>query len=238
MSRFLLIATLFITTNYSFSQKTQEATLTTTGSAQTKDRAVQNSLRSAIEQAFGAFISSNTEILNDELISDEITSVSSGNIEKYEILSAVNNKKDNSWFVTTKVTVSVGKLTQFVQSKGIKVEIKGGMFAANMRQQQLNKESEYKALLNMLKPFHQAMINAYDYKLEVSQPTALDQNNAKWKVKLNAIAEPNENIVTGWQILDNTLKSIALSDNEIAEYIGTNKSKEDIEKHYKQFYLN
>ena len=223
MSRFLLIATLFITTNYSFSQKTQEATLTTTGSAQTKDRAVQNSLRSAIEQAFGAFISSNTEILNDELISDEITSVSSGNIEKYEILSAVNNKKDNSWFVTTKVTVSVGKLTQFVQSKGIKVEIKGGMFAANMRQQQLNKESEYKALLNMLKPFHQAMINAYDYKLEVSQPTALDQNNAKWKVKLNAIAEPNENIVTGWQILDNTLKSIALSDNEIAEYIDLKK---------------
>jgi hypothetical protein len=44
-------------------------------------------LRSAIEQAFGAFISSKTEILNDNLVKDEIVSVSNGNIQKFEVLS-------------------------------------------------------------------------------------------------------------------------------------------------------
>ena len=40
-------------------------TLTTTGSGPSKEIAVQQSLRSAIEQAFGAFISAKTEILVD-----------------------------------------------------------------------------------------------------------------------------------------------------------------------------
>ena len=109
-------------------------TLKTTGSAETKEKAVQYALRSAIEQAFGAFISSNTEILNDELVADEITSVASGNIEKYDILSETVNEEGNSWFVTANVIVSVGKLTEFVQAKGVEVEVKGGLFAINIKE--------------------------------------------------------------------------------------------------------
>ena len=141
---------------FSLASVAQENTVTlkTTGSAETKEKAVQYALRSAIEQAFGAFISSNTEILNDELVADEITSVASGNIEKYDILSETVNEEGNSWFVTANVIVSVGKLTEFVQAKGVEVEVKGGLYAINIKQQKLNEESEYISLLNFYKVFH------------------------------------------------------------------------------------
>jgi hypothetical protein len=55
-------------------------TLVVSGQGKTQDEAKQNALRSAIEQAFGAFISSKTEILNDNLVKDEIVSLTNGNI--------------------------------------------------------------------------------------------------------------------------------------------------------------
>ena len=59
------------------------AILTVSGSGKTQEEAKQNALRNAIEQAFGTFISSNTQILNDNLVKDEIVSVSNGNIQEY-----------------------------------------------------------------------------------------------------------------------------------------------------------
>lgn len=47
-------------------------TLTVNGQGQTKEQATTNALRSAIEQTFGVFVSSNTQILNDDLVKDEI----------------------------------------------------------------------------------------------------------------------------------------------------------------------
>ena len=51
--------------------------ITTTGSGRTIEEAKTNALRSAIEQAYGVYISSKTEILNDNISSDEITSITS-----------------------------------------------------------------------------------------------------------------------------------------------------------------
>jgi hypothetical protein len=198
-------------------------TLKTTGSAETKEKAVQYALRSAIEQAFGAFISSNTEILNDELVADEITSVASGNIEKYDILSETVNEEGNSWFVTANVIVSVGKLTEFVQAKGVEVEVKGGLFAINIKQKQLNSDGEYKAILDMLKPFHEAMLNAYDYELEVGQPVAKDQENKNWEVTLKVLANANKNLESALQIIKSTLSSLSLTSEELVEYKKLNK---------------
>ena len=64
-------------------------TLTVVGSGKTIEEAKTNALRSAIEQAYGVFVSSNTEILNDELIKDEIVSISSGNIKEFKICVAI-----------------------------------------------------------------------------------------------------------------------------------------------------
>ena len=68
-------------------QNTNDVTLTVVGSGKTIEEAKTNALRSAIEQAYGAFVSSNTEILNDEIVKNEIVSISSGNIKEFKILS-------------------------------------------------------------------------------------------------------------------------------------------------------
>ncbi len=71
-----------------FSQtENKDVTITTVGSGKTIEGSTQSALRSAIEQAFGAFISAKTEIVNDALIRDEIISVSNGNIKSYEIIN-------------------------------------------------------------------------------------------------------------------------------------------------------
>ena len=65
-------------------QDDKTVTLTVSGSGKTQQEALTSALRNAIEQAFGTFISSNTQILNDNLIKGEIISVSSGNIQEYK----------------------------------------------------------------------------------------------------------------------------------------------------------
>ena len=218
-NRYKSIILLFILSmSISVSAQDQMTTLTTTGSGPSKEIAVQQSLRSAIEQAFGAFISAKTEILNDELVSDEITSVSSGNIQEYVLLSEVYNPEASSYFVTTKVTVSLSKLTTFVQSKGVEVEIKGGLFAANMIQQELNAKSEYEAVKNMLIPFHKAMLQAYDFNLTTSDPVLEDKESNKWKIALSVNATANANFDLAFSIVENTLRGITLSEEEIQEY--------------------
>ena len=66
-----------------------EVTLVVSGEGATKDEATKVALQSAIEQAFGTFVSANTQILNDELVKDEIVTVSSGNVKNYEYLSEI-----------------------------------------------------------------------------------------------------------------------------------------------------
>ena len=67
ISKILLFAALVISFD-TYSQDDKTVTLIVSGQGNTKDEAKQNALRSAIEQAFGTFVSSKTEILNDELV--------------------------------------------------------------------------------------------------------------------------------------------------------------------------
>ena len=71
----------------------------------TEEDAKTSALRSAIEQAFGTFVSSRTEILNDELLQDQIVSVSNGNIKKFEVLSSLYLPDQKLHLITLNATV-------------------------------------------------------------------------------------------------------------------------------------
>jgi hypothetical protein len=118
MKKRLLVLLIISFLYYSgFSQESDKSVvLTVTGQGNTIDIARTKALRSAIEQAFGAFISSKTEILNDSLLKDEIISVANGNIQKYEIIDEALLPNNNQ-STTLKATVSIGKLTTFVNQK-------------------------------------------------------------------------------------------------------------------------
>ena len=83
-----------------------EVTLVVSADGTSKDEAVKLALRSAIEQTYGAFVSSNTVLLNDELVKDEIVTVSSGNVKEYKELTS-NKLPNGRTYVTLQATVSI-----------------------------------------------------------------------------------------------------------------------------------
>lgn len=217
---FLII--LFLLNSTIYSQEDKTVSLTVTGTGKTLEQAKNNALRSAIEQAFGAFISTNTEILNDNLISDQITSVANGNIQSFDILDKFQLSDDN-WSATLKAVVSVNKLISFVESKGITVEIKGGLFALNIKQQMLNEENEVKSILNLTSILFDFMQNSFDYNLKVGEPISVDGDNQKWNLPMTVSTIANKNMDVLNEYCLNTLKNISLSQEETNNYVTLKK---------------
>ena len=69
------------------------------------------------------FVSSNTEILNDELLKDEIVSVSSGNIKSFTEVGA--NVHNGIFSVTLETIVSTSALASYAKAKGSACELVG-----------------------------------------------------------------------------------------------------------------
>jgi len=240
MKTLLLFSTLFAF-NIVFSQTTENTvTLTTSGTGKTLEEAKNNALRSAIEQAFGAFVSSKTEILNDQLVSDQITSVSSGNIQKFEIKSESKLPND-IWCTTLTATVSVDKLISFVQAKGVTVEIKGGLFALNVKQQILNENGEVNAILNLFELVYNNFGNCFNFELFAGRPVSLSNSNQNWEIPLKLRSLTNENISEYNKLFSDYLRALSLTQEELETYKSLNKEtfkvKISSEGKVEEFYL-
>ncbi len=193
-------------------------TLTVNGQGATKEVATANALRSAIEQAFGVFVSANTQILNDNLVKDEIATVSSGNIQAYKELSCVN-MPNGEVSATLSATVAIGKLLAYAKSKGSSAEFAGQTFAMDMKMLELNKQNEKKALEHMLSQLEALVPHVFDWKLDVGQPVVSGNN---YKLPMSVTAMSNEASDAFYKTLMGTLKSLSLSPEEIAKYKSRN----------------
>lgn len=211
----ILFSILYLTPLFSQTES-KVAVITVSGSGKTQDEAKQNALRDAIEQAFGTFISSNTQILNDELVKDEIVSVSNGNIQEYTVLSEVQTS-DGYWSNTVKAKVAIDKLTSFCESKGVNVEFKGALFSLNVKQQILNEENEKSAIKNMCKVLKDISEKSFDYQISAGEPTSLGNNN-NWKIPITITATTNANFKTMSDYLLATLTGISLTPEEVSNY--------------------
>lgn len=152
-----------------------EVTLVVSADGATKDEAVKTALRSAIEQSYGAFVSANTTILNDELVKDEIVTVSSGNIKSYDEISC-NQLSNGHASVTLKAIVSISKLVSYAQSKGAETEFAGATLGANIAMYALNKKNEAIVLKNMIAQWD-TMGNTFDYEVELGEPIILPKTS-------------------------------------------------------------
>ncbi len=221
MKQLILIVTLALSIN-AYAQDDKTVTLVASGQGKTQDEAKQVALRSAIEQAFGTFISSKTEILNDNLVKDEIVSVTNGNIQKFDVLSELQ-LPDGSYATTLKAIVSVTKLTSFCESKGVEVEFKGALFAFNINQQMLNELNEQKLIGNMKSIVNSISKNAFNYEIKTDQPLSISGSNDEWNVPVTIDVTVNKNFVNIPKIIFSTLKGCALSQTEAETYIKLNK---------------
>ena len=191
-----------------------EVSLVVSGEGATKDDATKIALRSAIEQAFGTFVSSNTKILNDELVKDEIVTVSSGNIKSYEYLS-VNNSSGN-YNVVVKAVVSIGKLISYTQAKGGQTELAGETFIMNVKMTELYKKNEEKAIEHLIMKLKELLPNMLDYSISAG---TVSRKGERCIIPAIVTICTNNNYKVPRNIIWNTLSALCLkTEAEIRDY--------------------
>ena len=196
-------------------------TLVTSGSGATEDDATKNALRNALEQAYGTFVSSNTTIVNDELVNDAITSISSGNVLGYEQISSISTP--DGFSVSVKAVVSIGDLVTFATSRGMTAELAGNTFLMNRNLARLNKENERAAIKNLVEQLSAIVKKGmYDYTVETDQPRTNDSYwgsaGAEYAIDIFVHAKPNANFKIFWETIHRTLSSLSMSSTESANY--------------------
>jgi hypothetical protein len=120
----------------------------TAGEGPSQELAINRALRQAIEKVLGAFISSKTNIVNDSLLTDEFTSISSGNISSYNIIS--ETKQDNVYHVVVSSSVSPEKIVLSATTKtGKEFELSGGVYYQNILKEEFYKKGEIEVFKNL-----------------------------------------------------------------------------------------
>ena len=191
------------------------ATLIVNGQGVTKEIATTNALRSAIEQAFGVFVSANTEIMNDNLVKEEIATMSSGNIQKYEEISCIN-MANGEISVTLSATVAIGKLVAYVKSKGSTAEFAGQHFAMNMKINELNEQNEVKALQHAQHQLRELAEHMFDLKLSVGYPTLANDGN--YRLNMIVTLQSNEASDAFYKTFYGILQSLSLDSAQTFGY--------------------
>ncbi len=179
----------------------------TSGEGNTRDEAINNALRRAVEQTYGVYLTSSTDIINDEIMNDQIATVSSGNIYDYEVLS--DFKSDNIWSVNIRALVSLGDLASYVSSKTGSAEINAEGFQRNVKLWNVNKENEIKALEILRKKiireyFH---VNYYDLSIKVDEPVYNPQTK-NYSIRYTVKAHPNSNMTRLYNEVMQTIKCL------------------------------
>lgn len=189
--------------------------LIVTGDGETKDEATKVALRSAIEQTYGTFVSSNTRLLNDEQVKDEIVTVSSGNVKSYNIIN--ENERNGRYYVTVDAIVSIGKLISYVKSKGAEAELAGASFAMDIKMKELNRKNQDLALKSMTTELTSMFPTIFDYKINVSEPKS-DYRGKNYRVSITVSVIVNKNVLNCYKIFHNTLDALTLSMSELNDY--------------------
>ena len=142
-----------------------EVSLVVTGEGATKEEATNNALRSAVEQAFGVFVSANTDIMNDEIVKDEIATISSGNVKSFDEIAYIETPSGEK-SITLQAVVSIGNLIEYSKNHGSRAEFSGALFGENLRLREQRKKDEPKVIGNYLK---QMMLekDLFDARIEV-----------------------------------------------------------------------
>ena len=210
MKQIIYILTLICVFNNTYAGQIETVTLTTTGQGETQDIAKQNALRNAIEQTFGTFISSHTEVVNDNLVKDEIISVSNGNIEKYEILSE-EKLSEGIFSAILSVTVSTTKLKTYCKNKGVEIEYDGDTFAANFKLMEFYKKNEEKLIFEITDQFNSILKNSYSFEINAGEPRMQNSSEKKFEIPIQIKATLTYTVYEDIKrILRNTIKSISL----------------------------
>lgn len=213
-TKFIFIVFLCLNLIQANAQSNDEVTLVVSADGATKEEATKFALRSAIEQAYGTFVSANTTILNDDLVKDEIVTISRGNIKKYTEISSLTLPNGNT-SVTLKAIVSLSKLISYAQNKGATTEFAGAAFGMDMKAKELNRKNEIIVFQHMVEKLR-SIKGLFDYKLVLDNPRITSNNNYSAEGEIQLIYNSNTELFN--EILFSTLTALSLSEEEKTTY--------------------
>lgn len=202
-------------------QNNPDVTLTVLGTGVNKEEAVTNALRSAIEQAYGVFVSSDLTILNDKVVRNEIATISKGNIKSYKELS-VSLLPNNNYSVTLSAVVSTDKLINYAKANNFRIEFAGGVFGQKLKLLELNKKNEKIAIDNMVHQLNLIIPHMFYFKVDSLELPRVDRHS-NYYIPARLRIYANDYNVEFNNVLFGTLKSLSLTENERHEYEQMNR---------------
>jgi len=222
MKKIILIITILATTSI-YTQNSDIIKITTSASGITKEIAVQDALRSALEQSYGSFISTKTNIKNDELINDEIVSITNGDIHKYEIISEYI--LDGRYNVTVESEISLNQINTFKKQIGESAtKFDGALFGVKIKLQEINEKSEKTSLENLFVSLYNIYSESIDITLDNYAEPKIISGTTDYAIDFEVGLAYNSNILTFNNHLTKSLKSIAMNQTENELYSSLGKS--------------
>ena len=217
----ILIALLLIGIN-THSQSGNTINITTTGTGISKNDAINDALRNALEQTYGGFISSKTNITDDELFYDEVVAITSGEIHDYELVSETNI--ESGYAVTIVAKISQTGLNNFVtQSGGDAVSFDVNVFNVKIKLQRLNEKAEIKSINNILEILEEIYGRSIEFEFTSSNPK-INEKNKKWRVDFELTTKYNENIINFIDYFSSSIEKIAMTEKQKTAYEELGKS--------------
>lgn len=190
----------------------QEVTVVSVGTGSNRSEALNASIQSALETTV-SFMTSDTKIVNDEIVHDEVSVISQGAVKQTKILEE-HKTLDGRYYVSMEVKLSETELVDYFQRTGAsEITFSGRLFANNITRLELNEKTELQAIQDLLAVAEQYLGNTMDYLLaDPTTPVKTIEN--KYKIRYTVKGKLNANYDELARLLIPGLKNIALDKNE------------------------
>lgn len=168
------------------SGKTQ--TVVSEGVGQTAEAAIKDAFRNAVRQVVGAVVDAETQIKNDELISDKVLTYSDGFIKRYEEIEKEIGKDGVLYRVKIKAEVERRTVVQTLRDAKVSIKLVDGnsLYAEAVTQNEA-KESAKELLKSHLERFPQSILTAK----VVGEPKVISQTASDAVLKMVVQIEPD-----------------------------------------------
>ncbi len=206
---------LFFTIFFCVPLMAQESIQTTSsGYGPTEQEAINIALINALQETLGGYLSSNTKILNDKLVKDEISAITDGEVFKYKKLET-KKISEQEYFVILDVTITKSKLAKyFSRNDENSVIFEGDKLQQNLKIIAINKTSEVNSIKNLVEVADGFLNKITNYKVYKKEEIP-EEVGTKFELEYLVEGKTNINIDELSSLIISSLYKITLDKSEI-----------------------
>ena len=206
---YLFFAILF--TNSVIAQESIQTT--SSGYGATEQEAINIALTSALQETLGGYLSSNTKILNDRQIKDEISAITDGEVLNYKKLET-KKISEQEYFVILDVTITKSKLAKyFSRNDENSIIFEGDKLKQNLVVLAINKSAEVKSIKNLVEVADGFLNKITNYKVYKKEEIP-EEEGGKFELEYLVEGKTNINIDELSSLVISSLNKITLDKSE------------------------